>query len=468
MRKWWTSRVTASVITPAVLAMLTPISSPALADDSDPPEQIQLTGVVRDFHEAGEPNGHPDMERRPDRGFGHYAGNIAPLLGADGKPVFTGQGSKVKRDWNDHNGLPIAPHMYNSRYRCDMPGSGAAGYDGCVTTKDGHGVDAFEICFVGVVYHDDGTSSWTYEVSELDTGAGLSHFIIALDESHELVTDGISPSSGWTWVPDSHPHYSITGIKWDMGGGVGPGQFTVRIDGHYVGQVQPDAVVAKGGPGPAGDQTTFFGPTTEVGQNESGPLTYDDVLEYDSDVNDSPGQLGQASTGGIASAESFNQWFRNVPGVNMSKLLTLTLYRNDEGTYVFDDREDPTYSDLGGFFPINDQLFGNSEGEDRNYHFTFELHTTFTYDEDGTQYFKFIGDDDVWVFIDGKLAIDLGGVHSRIEQYVDLSRFCLEDGEQYELSFFFAERHRTQSNFRIETNLSLESNPVPSVTAAFD
>ena len=78
-------------------------------------------------------------------------------------------------------------------------------------------------------------------------------------------------------------------------------------------------------------------------------------------------------------------------GVNMSKPLTLDFVRQDDGSYVFDDKEDELYQSLGGFFPIEGDLLGNSDGTpDRNFHFTFELHTTFTYDhiirEPGTQY----------------------------------------------------------------------------------
>ena len=54
-------------------------------------------------------------------------------------------------------------------------------------------------------------------------------------------------------------------------------------------------------------------------------------------------------------------------------------------------------------------------------------------------------------------------------QFVDLDRFPdLQDGETYRLDFFFAERHRTQSNFRIQTNIAIRSMDMPMLTAVFD
>jgi fibro-slime domain-containing protein len=190
---------------------------------------------------------------------------------------------------------------------------------------------------------------------------------------------------------------------------------------------------------------------------------------FSAPAGDTPGVWGDASDAGIQSAASFAQWYRDVPGVNTSMPLTLEFVRDADGSYVFDDKLDPLYSSSGGFFPIDDQLFGLSGGTpSHNYHFTYELHCEFTYHAGGEQVFKFIGDDDVFVFIDGKMVIDIGGIHSAVEQTVDLDRLGLQDGESYRLDFFFAERHRTQSNFRIQTNLLLSASAVPTINASFD
>lgn len=186
--------------------------------------------------------------------------------------------------------------------------------------------------------------------------------------------------------------------------------------------------------------------------------------------SDTAGSAESGEGGALHSPEEFAQWFRDVPGVNASKLVPITLRRQaGTGLYVFDDREDELYRTLGGFFPINDDLYGNYANTGRNYHFTFELSANFIYSADSGQVFTFIGDDDVWVFIDNKCVIDIGGVHSAVRQTIDLDRLdWLVDGERYSLKFFFAERHTTESNFRIETTINLRTFNLPATTALFD
>ena len=105
------------------------------------------------------------------------------------------------------------------------------------------------------------------------------------------------------------------------------------------------------------------------------------------------------------SADSFAQWYMDVPEVNLSEPMTLTLTNGKDGpggVYTYQNN---------AFWPIDGAMFGN-QGLNHNFHFTFELHTTFTYTPN--QQFTFIGDDDVWVYVNGVRVIDLGGVHAAV------------------------------------------------------
>jgi len=158
------------------------------------------------------------------------------------------------------------------------------------------------------------------------------------------------------------------------------------------------------------------------------------------------GLTGNPTTSGAA---TFNQWYNDVAGVNMSGTYNLTLDDIGGGIYQFSDST---------FFPIDNQLFGN-EGRSHNYHFTLELHSKFTYQ--AGQMFTFTGDDDVFVFIDDQLVIDLGGVHSAQTDSVNLDTLGLTAGANYSFDLFFAERHTTDSSFLMQTSIALEQPTVP-------
>jgi fibro-slime domain-containing protein len=190
----------------------------------------------------------------------------------------------------------------------------------------------------------------------------------------------------------------------------------------------------------------------------------------DATGNAVPSGSGYGSKHQLTDMERFSQWFRDVPGVNMSKTVPLTFNRvPGTNRYVFDSDVDPLYKSRGGFFPINGELFGDYEGWKKNFHFTTQVETNFVYEKGKGHVFTFRGDDDLWVFIGGKLIMDVGGLHPRREQTVELDRLdWLVDGEEYSLKIFHAERHTSQSNFRVETTIVLRRAELPSVTNMFD
>lgn len=153
------------------------------------------------------------------------------------------------------------------------------------------------------------------------------------------------------------------------------------------------------------------------------------------------GQAGNPTTTGQA---NFDQWYRDVPEVNLPYFVSFSLAPSN-GTYTFSSEE---------FFPLDGAGYGK-EGLERNFGFTTEVHTKVAYN--GGETFTFTGDDDLWVFINDTLAIDLGGLHSSKTKTVHLDEIAgklgIEKGKTYGLDLFHAERHSTASHFRIETTL---------------
>jgi fibro-slime domain-containing protein len=151
----------------------------------------------------------------------------------------------------------------------------------------------------------------------------------------------------------------------------------------------------------------------------------------------------------LTSKTAFDQWYRNTVDVNMGYILYLSFEKNG-AVYTFESK---------AFFPLDGAGFGNSgddtTGKRRNFHFTTEVHTRFIYN--GGETFSFSGDDDLWVFINGKLAMDLGGLHPAVSDTINLdasaAELGIEKGKVYALELFHAERHTDASNFRVDTNL---------------
>ena len=95
--------------------------------------------------------------------------------------------------------------------------------------------------------------------------------------------------------------------------------------------------------------------------------------------------------------------------------------------------------------------------ETRNQHFCDETHAVFTYSED--QEFDFRSEDDLWVFVNKKIAVDNGGQHMPVPGHVVLKELnktygegFLVPGQDYPLDIFFCNRRTGMSNLAIKTN----------------
>jgi fibro-slime domain-containing protein len=141
----------------------------------------------------------------------------------------------------------------------------------------------------------------------------------------------------------------------------------------------------------------------------------------------------------------FNEWYRNVDGVNAPFFVHFFFVPGDGGVFTFHS---------SAFFPLDKKGWGD-QGRNHNFHFTTELHSQFQYR--GGEIFRFTGDDDLWLFVNDRLAIDLGGVHAAENAEVSLDaraqEFGIEKGKVYAFDLFHAERHTSESNFRVDTNL---------------
>jgi fibro-slime domain-containing protein len=137
--------------------------------------------------------------------------------------------------------------------------------------------------------------------------------------------------------------------------------------------------------------------------------------------------------------------------------LVFNYVKDSDGMYEFPSQ---------AFWPLDGRGFGSEPSKgptaadpgpytDHNYSFTMYLHLDFFYKPGLT--FTFYGDDDLWVFINNKVVLDIGGIHGPKAGVLTVDDLAflkgLSAGTPCSFDLFYAERQAVGSNFKITTNI---------------
>jgi fibro-slime domain-containing protein len=436
-----------------------------------------LVGVVRDFSPI-----HRDFSTRIGDSLVASVGNVAARLDGDGRPVFSGGGRVLTTAARDASGRPIMPSSVRAGPVTNFSINGASVSSTqpmvakvtLVGAAFSNGTTLFPVAMrvrVGTQLHEPFGPFNNSRTGNINDNRNPRTFVVpgTIAAGTAISIDGqswlrdltrpnmtVNSSSGGAQVKALRHGDTVPNIA-----GFGTQASALQMLGQYL-----DSTGKKVRLNPNQVIYLFELATTDTRAEAFDMQDLVVVIDLASDptyfqtpappaftdicgtiINDTPAVLGAADSGGISSAASFSQWFRDIPGQNVSARTFLSMTRDNNGVFSFATPD---------FTPVDGEMYGN-QGASHNRGFSLAIDATSRYTKCTGQFLEYAGSGDAWLFVNGTLTLDLGGTHPGARQIVMLDRLNLVDGTDARIQLFYAQRTSGNAAFSLRTNMILST-----------
>mgnify|MGYP000886511626 CR=1 FL=1 len=454
------------------------------------PQVYPLMGIVRDFAPQ-----HTDFANNPGDGAVLSAGSVGLTLPSGATPTYTRAGTAITTPARDASARAIAPNLYTAS---SSGGGGAPLTDFSITGASIQSTRpmAAKVRVIGAAISYGGAydmhvttrinvGSQAYTPFGSFDGAASGNVNDANNPRSVVLPNLIPPGTkinvdGQSWARKNSAYSSPADSDWSsnmtINSASGGKQVVALRNGDtpppvagFLGQVSAKDMLTPyldaGGKVSLLDNQVIY--LFELGATSTSSSAFDQqdlvvLVDLATDpsyfdpptdtgcvvIRDTPATRGGADDGRITSPVTFASWYQDIAGQNASMTYAIDMTRDAQGVYSFATDD---------FDPARGALY-SAATDAPNRGFTYAIDAAATYTKCGRQFLEVGSDTDAWVYINGRLVVDMGGTHTAESQYVDLDRLGLTAGQPVHVQLFYAQRATSNAGFRLRTNLVLSTS----------